>query len=218
MTSRSDLSATLAVALAVAAVSSMGCKGEEEHPVSPRSDVQVSLPAPPDLSPVKVETHHDDGILTVAGVVKERGSLMGEDVTVRGKVDEVFTCPKAPEPSREGDADAGAAPAPTGEEPDAGVAEDVEAEAPFCPKPPHLFLVDDMGQGERLLVLGSERTEVGEAEVGDTLTLTGRLELMSPDGRFIRQRGLVILPEPPEPEPEPDVIEGEEGAGPGPTE
>jgi hypothetical protein len=50
----------------------------------------------------------------------------------------------------------------------------------------------------RLLVAGSERTAVGAAKVGQTLAVEGLFDMVSPDAKFIRQQGLVALPEPPE--------------------
>ena len=117
----------------------------------------------------------------MAGLLASEGTHHGEVVRVRGRVVEVRHCPKAPAPAE---------PAPDG----------TTAEAPFCAKPPHIYLADSE-EGKRLLVAGSEATAVGIAVAGKDLTVEGLFDVLSPDRQFIRQAGLIALAEPPPPLP-----------------
>lgn len=83
---------------------------------------------------------------------------------------------------------------------------DVEKDAE-CTTPPHAYVVDDPKHPRRsVLVVGSEKSRLPALKVGQGETLEGTIEQVSPDGRFIRARGILVLPDLPEPppaEPEP---------------
>lgn len=65
-----------------------------------------------------------------------------------------------------------------------------------CEQPEHLYLADSLsGRGVQLLVTGKSSRIIGMARKGLELSLKGRLDVVSEDGVFIRQSGLLILPE-----------------------
>lgn len=177
-----------------------GCDKPAEHQVSQRSTLQVSLPERPSLAPREIKARHGDGAWTVEGFLTADSHKAGEPAKVRGRVVEVFTCPKPP-------------PAPPVEPPDPKAKPgDVPPpppppKAPHCPQPPHMYLADSVGATRyQLLVVGSEATEVGRVKKGDEVTVEGSFDVMTRDGAFIRQAGLLVLPEPPPP-PEPPPAE-----------
>lgn len=77
---------------------------------------------------------------------------------------------------------------------------DVDAE---CTTPPHAYIVDDPKKPKRsMLVVGSLNSRLPKLQPGNGETLEGTLEQISPDGRFIRARGILVLPDlPPPPKP-----------------
>lgn len=75
-----------------------------------------------------------------------------------------------------------------------------------CLLPPHAFLVDDLKRPNRkVLVVGSELSILPKLEKGSPATLAGQMANISPDGRFIRSRGLLVLPDLPPPPPSVDA-------------
>ncbi|MCB9728710.1 MAG: hypothetical protein H6744_16315 [Deltaproteobacteria bacterium] len=184
-------------ASACAALLVMACDSTEQRHVSPRSTLKVSLPEAPSLEPREVKARYPDGAWTVEGFLTADGHAAGEKAKVRGRVVEVFTCPKPPPPP------------PVEEDPNAPKPKPGEElppppppKAPFCPQPPHMYLADAVGATRyQLLVVGSEATEVGRVAKGDEVTVDGSFDVMTRDGAFIRQAGLLVLPEPPPPPP-----------------
>ncbi len=174
-----------------------GCGKEIPKPKpSQRSDVTVPLPPSPDLTAKPYEKLNADGSYTVEGLLRERDKLLGESVTVKGVVKKLVKCPPPPPP-----------PPP---DPDA-VAEVVDMDVPppppprpprTCNPPPHLFLVDKTPASKReLLVYGSMWSVLPELSDGQEVSLTGSFDIVSKDGVFLRQAGLLVLDDLPEPEP-----------------
>ncbi len=158
-----------------------GCDTQVERPLSKRNKVKVKLPPTPDLTKKEIEVKHGDGTYTVAGVLSKRGELVGRSLTVRGRVLSVTGCP---EPKQAPVADAADEPA--------------EPAAPKdCYPPPHMYLGDAGGEGERrLLVTGPMSARVADHVVGRVVTVEGDFDLVSRDGAYIRQAGLLVLPAP----------------------
>ena len=78
---------------------------------------------------------------------------------------------------------------------------DPETEA-ACERAPHAFLVDDANRPEHaLLVVGPRHSRLKELEEGRGEVLEGHVAQISPDGRFVRARGMLVLPELPPPPP-----------------
>ena len=72
---------------------------------------------------------------------------------------------------------------------------DVEQDA-TCTSPPHAYLVDDPNRPKRaMLVVGSLRSRLTQMKPGQGETLVGRMAQVSPDGRFVRARGMLVLPD-----------------------
>lgn len=172
-----------------------GCEKPVEHTVSQRSTLSVSLPERPSLAPKEVKARHGDGAWTVEGFLTADGHKAGELAKVRGRVVEVFTCPKPPPAPEPPPPDPKAKPGDVPPPPP-------PPKAPHCPKPPHMYLADSAGATRyQLLVVGSEATEVGRVKKGDEVSVEGVFDVMTRDGAFIRQAGLLVLPEPPPPPP-----------------
>ncbi len=193
--------------LAVLAVGSLasslfgGCEQKiPSPPPAERSEVRGSLPPPPDFTQKAFERMFPDGTLTVAGLVREREKLIGETVSVRGRVTKLVKCPPPPPPpppdtdiveDKKGGKDAGAAEPP-----------------PPPPRPPRLcdapnpqpnfFLVDLVAPGREVQVVGTMWSLLPKFAEGQDVTVTGTFDIVSPDGTFIRQAGLVILDDVPE--------------------
>lgn len=180
-----------------------GCDKEIPKPApSERSEVTVSLPPAPDLTRKPFDKLNADGSYTVEGILRERDKLIGESVTVKGVVRKLQKCPPPP-------------PEPP---PDPDVApEVVDSDAPpprpprpprTCNPPPHLFLVDAKPVSKReLLVYGSTWSVLPTLVEGQEVALTGSFDIVSKDGVFLRQAGLLVLDDLPEPEP-PAVEQG----------
>jgi len=180
----------LALALLLVGVGGIvgsGCQPEIPIPEpSTRSSVAVTLPETPNLTPRAYDRFHSDGSLTVEGLLRHRQDSLGHVVTVRGKVHRLTLCEAPPLPE---DAPEDAPPPPPPR---------------TCDPPPHAFLVDDPRVSAReLLVYGTMRSPLADLEVGQVVTLEGRFDIMSRDGVFLRQAGLLFLPDrPAEPRPE----------------
>lgn len=201
----------LAVAASVGAVTAAGggCDKRDKQEISPRSTVKLSLPPKPKLVKPQYRKAYDDGALTVEGLLREYKSFMGQNVKVRGKVVSVSQCPVPPPVSEEVKTKAleewdklvklakrlkkNPPPQPTFPPP----------EAPRTCKPrPHAYLVDEGGDAKwQLLVAGTMWSAVASLEEGSTVTLTGRFDRVTPDGDYVRQQGLIYLPDLPRPEP-----------------
>lgn len=64
-----------------------------------------------------------------------------------------------------------------------------------CTLPMHATLVDDLDRPrKRLLVVGGETSQLNELEKNAGVTLKGRYQQASNDGRFVRMEGLIVLP------------------------
>ena len=143
-----------------------GCDSKpDKAAVSARSSVEVALPPRPDMTRREPVTHHADGSWTVEGLLRDAGEQIGRTAKVKGKVVFVHKCP---------------ADAPGGE----------------CSPPAHLYLADSADTPDRwqLLVTGTGSRVLQMAQEGLTLTMEGRLEMVSGDRNFIRQSGLLVLP------------------------
>lgn len=175
-TLRLFVAAACAASLAVTPLA--GCDQPSEPTLSKRSKLKVKLPAPPDLSERVVEVKHADGTYTVQGLLSERHAALGTKVRVRGQVVEAVGCPERPV---------------TG--PDAAESSDVGPPPPRtdCYPPPHVFLVDPGATDRRLLVGGPPGSGLETAVKGRVLTLEGDFDMVSPDGAFIRQGGLLVV-------------------------
>ncbi|MBM4388247.1 MAG: hypothetical protein FJ088_10945 [Deltaproteobacteria bacterium] len=74
-------------------------------------------------------------------------------------------------------------------------------EAEVCDPPPHIYAVDDISYPrKKLLVVGSGKALEGY-EQKHSYTFSGKLAYWSPDMRFIKLDGLLVLDEPPPPPP-----------------
>jgi len=168
----------LAVVLAPLATSACG---EPESTLSTRSDVEVRLPSAPNLGQRPEPPTFPDGALSVGGLMAVADTHVGRAVTVRGLVADTVVC----KPSE------GADKAEQGKGKDKG-----KAEEPVCHPPSHLYLADDVkAQRDRLLIVGWSAKKVGGVRRGQQLTFHGGFQRVSPDGTFIRQAGLLVVPE-----------------------
>ncbi len=205
------------LALASGAALLMGCEPEIHKPKpSVRSNVVVPLPPSPELVRKPYEKVNKDGTLTVEGILRERATYIGEGVTVRGVVTKLTKCAAPPpEPAPEPEVvpkDKPKGPAgPDGKE----VAVPPPPRPPrTCSPPPHFFLVDKNPVSKReLLVYGSMWSVLPTLEEGAEVTLAGQFDIVSKDGVFLRQAGLLILDDLPEVMPTPDAPPGDAPPG-----
>jgi len=183
-----------------------GCTKDIPKPrPSERSDVSVGLPPAPDLAKKPYEKLNADGSYTVEGLLRERDKLIGESVTVRGVVKKLQKCPPPPPP-----------PPPEAD----ALVEVIDSDVPppppprpprTCNPPPNLYLIDAKPASKReLLVYGSMWSVLPTLGDGQEVSLTGSFDIVSKDGVFLRQAGLLVLddlpaPEAPAVEPGPDA-------------
>lgn len=153
-------------------------------PPSERSNVAVTLPPTPTLAVKPYERLHPDGVLTVEGLMRNRDEFLGKVVKVRGVVSELTHCPTPP--------------------PAEPVLDDKGVEVPqppprpprTCDPPPHAILVDKGREAPReLLVYGSMYSAIEHFEVGAEATVEGTFDIVSRDGVFLRQAGLLTTPD-----------------------
>lgn len=178
------------------------CKKEIPLPgPSTRSSEVAQLPPKPNLQRPAIKEKHPDGAYTVEGLLAHRDKHLGEKLTVRAKVVRVTKCapkePIAPPPNPDGTLS-----------PDA-----IDALPPLpptnCDPPPSAYLIDDPPQSRReLLVYGTMRSAIAGFEAGQVVQVEGTFDIISSDGVFLRQAGLLQLPdvvlEPTEPAPAPE--------------
>ena len=196
-----------AAALISTSAVSTGCEPEIPRPrTSVPSNVAVPLPPSPELVRKPYDRVNADGTLTVEGLLRERDKQLGETVSVSGVVKKLVVCPEVPpEPAPEPPP-----PEPGAKPPKPG--EVVAAPPPpprpprTCSPPPHFFLVDKTPVSKReLLVYGSMWSVLPTLKEGQEVSLVGQFDIVSKDGVFLRQAGLLILDDLPEvvPQPEP---------------
>ncbi len=184
----------LSVSALVTAGGISACEKPIPRPApSTRSNVVVTLPASPELTARPYRKVNDDGTLTVEGLLRERDQLLGDTVSVTAKVDKAVLCAPVPPPPP---AEPPAADAP----PPAPIVPDT------CNPPQHLVLVDADARADtkwRLTVYGTMKSALKDAKEGAVLSLTGHFDIVSKDGVFLRQGGLLLLDDLPELPPEP---------------
>jgi hypothetical protein len=190
-----DILNTFAPALGFA-LALAGCGNEVPRPKpSERAEVTVALPPAPTLTKRSYEKLAGDGSYTVEGLLRERDKLLGESVSVRGVVKKIQKCPEPPPPP------------PPVVDADAKGGDVVPPPPPprrprTCNPPPHFFLVDKNPSSKReLLVYGSMWSVLPNLEDGQEVTLAGSFDIVSKDGVFLRQAGLVVLDDLPEAPP-----------------
>jgi hypothetical protein len=154
-----------------------GCEQKQSYPVSKRSKVKVALPAEPTLVPRDVKKKHADGVYTVEGAMRSVAEVVGTKVRVRGVVLGLHPCVQVPIEDTE-DIDTKVAP------------KDPES----CRPPTHFFLGDSAATERfRLMVTGLSNQALESLSKGKEMTVEGLFDLMTRDGRLIRQAGLLIL-------------------------
>lgn len=191
------------VVLAFASVSVACDEGyPTPEPTQPTS-VQVTLPTKPSLAKRPYARTHPDGSLTVEALMRERRVYMDQAVKVRGVVKKLVQCAAPPAPAyipptpdpravRRGEVPAEPTPPPAPKPPRT------------CDPPPHAYIVDQDPVSKReLLVYGSMFSPLADFQMGDTVVVEGKFGIVSTDGVYLRQAGLVELADTPEPEPEP---------------
>lgn len=205
---RRPLGALIAASTLIASAPMLtGCEPEIPRPKpSVPSNVAVPLPPSPELVRKPYDRVNADGTLTVEGLLRERDKQLGETVSVSGVVKKLTVCPEVPpEPAPE------PPPPPPGAKPPKP-GEVVAAPPPpprpprTCSPPPHFFLVDKNPVSKReLLVYGSMWSVLPTLKEGQEVSLVGQFDIVSKDGVFLRQAGLLILDDLPEvvPQPEP---------------
>lgn len=203
----------LVLPLCIAALVAGGCEEEKKIEKSPRSQEAVELPKKPALTPPKYTKTHPDGVWTVEGLLRNNKEVMGKTVKVRGKIVELRQCPP-PEPYTEAELARHAElhekwvkqvkwvkatrskkiPAP---EP---ILKPKKQSRSCNPRP--LAMLQDAPPNDRfkLLVAGSMYSPLKNFKDGQTITIEGMFDMVSPDGHYMQQDGLMHLKDLPEPE------------------
>jgi len=140
--------------------------------------VAYELPAKPDLRAKSIPEKYDDGVLTVSGVVKNAATLNGNPVKVRGKVTKVNVC----------------------------------TPGEVCAAEASVFLTDDVENAKRILTVmdpseGLYHDLAKEFQVGQLVTVEGKLSMWSLTGRTINMDGILLLDKPKEAETEEAKVE-----------
>lgn len=182
-----------------------GCDKQDKKPqLSERSTKTVTLPPKPVLKELPYKVTHADGALTIEGIMRGRDDHIGKDVKVRGIIEKLVQCPEPPpppppppvDPFAPQQLDAAGNPVPPPEPPPP------PRRPRTCNPPPHAYLKDATPVSKRrLLVYGSMWSKLENFKMGDSVTVEGRFDIVSRDGVFLRQAGLVIMPDLPPPEP-----------------
>jgi hypothetical protein len=152
-------------------------------PVSERPAQAVTLPPPPPLEARPYRKLREDGSYSVEGVLRDRDRILDETVTVTGKVLRVVKCAAVEVPPRP--EDKGRPPLPP-------------VVPSTCNPPQHAVLVDPDGDAEarwQLTVYGTMQSALAELREGEEASITGDFAMMSPDGVFLRQGGMLLLPD-----------------------
>ena len=158
----------------------VGCTHESKVELSSRSKIKVTLPAKPALVRSKYRRTYDDGVMTVLGLLNHRDSYLKTTLKVRGVITGLALCPATVVPKtprrrgRKGDAE----PAQTWD----------------CKRPPYALLADPGGKKSQVLRIGGQMNgPLAHLTKGATVTLTGFFDLVSPDGKYVDQQGLLFL-------------------------
>ena len=176
MSSPSTRRAPIWVIAVAALILGSACEEEVKGP-STRSEIEVRLPKSPSFEVRPEPPKHADGALSIAGLLRSADRSAGHEVTVRGLVADTVPC--VPDPGLE--------------VPKRGKGKAAKDE---CHPPPHLYLADDVeAQRDRLLIVGWSPNKVLGVRRGQELTFHGRFQRVSPGGTFIRQAGLLVVPE-----------------------
>ncbi|TVQ98752.1 MAG: hypothetical protein EA398_12905 [Deltaproteobacteria bacterium] len=105
---------------------------------------QIDLPEVPPLDALELPARMPDGSWSVAGILRNRGSLMDGDVEVSALLQELYVCEGATEDSRAG-----------------------------CLHP-HFFIADSVRSPQRLLAAGHDIRYEEQLEVGARYTFVGQ--------------------------------------------
>ncbi len=175
------------------------CQRTSNEPLSTASHEHVALPPAPSLTRTIRPVHYAGGAFTVEGLLRG-GAHTGQRVVVRGVVVELHPCkrPAADRPAAKS-TEAPRSPklkAQAAAKADHGADTTAVAQAPItCLREPFLYLADSMqSKRYRLLVAGWAADALDDMKPGRQLTLTGRFDVVTRDGAFIRQSGLLALP------------------------
>jgi len=201
----------LGTGLVLSAVFLLACEKEKVIEKSPRSNVAVELPKKPTLTPPKYVKQHSDGVWTVEGLLRNNKEVMGKTVRVRGKIVELTRCPP-PKPYTQEEIDkfnklhdkwkklvrlAKKIKKIPPEEPVLAP----KKQARTCNPRPKAMLMDEPANDRfQLIVAGSMYSPLKDFKDTQTVTIEGLFDMVTPDGHYMSQDGLIHLKDLPEPE------------------
>lgn len=180
----------------VSALAMAACEPEIPRPQpSPEHATAVPLPPSPALVRPEYKMLNADGTLTVEGLLQERDRYLGKSVEVRGTVKKVTHCKTIK---------------------NEGETEGENTDRQPCNPPAHAYLIDqDVPESQQVLIYAPSPELIADYEEGKEVTATGHFDIVSEDGVYLRQGGLVVLQAPKELLVDPEA-ELEEGAEPHP--
>ena len=174
--------------LALLWVAAASCGGEKKVEISKRSQAKIDLPAKPRLAPPVFQRQHSDGVLTVEGLLRERDAHLGREVEVRGKVKILSLCDRVEKEV----APVGGSNPRVADPKARAQQEEIEWN---CHPQPYALLVDQSGDGRHELRVGGHMTSrLASLKVGQIVDLKGSFDIVSPNRKYVDQRGLLFLP------------------------
>ncbi len=201
----------LASLLLCAAVSfgSFACEKEKVQVKSQRSTKTVELPPKPPLEPPKYTKQHADGVWTVEGLLRNNKKAMGNTVKVRGSIVKLVKCPP---------------PAPHTEEeiakfkalhdkwkklvklgkrinkipPDEPILKPKKQARTCNPRPQAVLQDTPPSDRFKLTVAGSMYSPLAVFTNGQVVTIEGVFDMVTPDGHYMNQDGLMHLKDVPQ--------------------
>ena len=193
-----------ACALTLLAASTFGCEKEEVIKKSPRSTTPVELPKKPSLTPPEYVKQHPDGVWTVEGALRHSKELMSKSLRVRGTIVDLVKCPP-PKPHTPEEIEAHnklhdkwkkivkLAKRLKKIPPEEPVLKPKVQDRTCNPRPKAILQDATPNDRFKLLVAGSMYSPLKSFKKGQVVTLEGLFDMVTPDGHYMSQDGLMYL-------------------------
>ena len=204
-------SAFAIVATGCLVVGTVGCEKEKVIKKSVRSTTPVELPKKPTLKAPEYVKQHPDGVWTVEGALRHSKELMSKPLRVRGTIVELKQCPP-PKPHTPEEIEAHNklhdkwkklvkyAKRTKMRAPDEPVLKPKVQDRTCNPRPRAVLQDATPNERFKLLVAGSMYSPLKNFKKGQVVTLEGLFDMVTPDGHYMSQDGLLHLKDIPKPD------------------